>query len=131
MKKRIRRKGHWSDSENGRKAYKSHLQELKEYNKSERERLSKIIDFEKGDEVTLLVGVIKPKQVKEKVLRIYDKTYKVSLGYDDYVLIHKEQLSGYPNSIIKDASGDGRRYIDENIKLSKHQVNPILKSKQN
>lgn len=68
MKKRIRRKGHWSDSENWRKAYKAYLQESLEFNKIERERLSKIKDFEKDDEVTLLVGVINPKQVKEKNL---------------------------------------------------------------
>lgn len=48
---------------------------------------------------------------------VYNKTYKVSLGDNDYVLIHKEQLNGYPNSIIKAISGDGRRYINEDIRL--------------
>lgn len=117
MKKQHRRKGHWSDSENGRKAYKSCLEDRRKSNKIERERLSKIKEVDVGDEVTLLIGARKPKKVKEKVLRVYDKTYKISLGSDDYVLISKERLHGYPNSIIKDVSGDRRRYIDEDVKL--------------
>ena len=117
MKKRMRKKGHWSNSENGRNAYKKCLEDRKKSNKLEREHLRKIKDFAKGDVVTLHIGIRNPKQTEEKVLRVYDKTYKISLGFDDYVLIHKEQLRGYPNSIIKDVTGDGRRFVDEDIKL--------------
>ena len=101
-------------SEKGREAYKKHLQDVRYKNSIERERLSQIADVSAGQEVTIKYH----KHLRqEKVLRVCAKTYKVSLGEDDYVLIGKESLHGFPNSIIKQITGDSRRYIGEDIKM--------------
>lgn len=104
-------------SEKGREVYKKHLKDARSEKDSERERLSQIADVSVGQEVTLMYGRYHQHSRQEKVLRVCAKTYKVSLGEDDYVLIGKESLHGFPNSIIKEITGDSRRYIGEDIKM--------------
>lgn len=104
----------WSNNSKGIKTYAAIARQRKIDNKKERERLKKIRDFDKDDEINLNY---KGKTFKEKVLRVYNKTYKVSF-IDDYVLIGKESLSGYPNSVIKDITGDSRRYVGEEVRLT-------------
>lgn len=116
MRKKRNKKEHWSDNSNARATYVRHLSELKAEKKKERERLKKICDFEKGEIVLL---AYKNTEREERVTRINDKTYRVSFGDDDYVLIDKEQLSGYPNSVIKETTGDGRRFVGELVFIKK------------
>lgn len=117
--------GTFLESEKGREIYKKHLQDARSEKDSERERLNQIADVRVGQEVTLVYGRHYQNTRQEKVLRVCAKTYKVSLGEDDYVLIGKESLHGFPNSIIKEITGDSRRYIGENIKMIlQHGLNP-------
>jgi hypothetical protein len=53
----------------------------------------------------------------EKVLKINKLTYSISLGDDDYVLISKISLLGYPQVVINDRTGDGRRFVGRLVKL--------------
>jgi hypothetical protein len=95
----------WTDNENAKKAYSDNLKSVKEENKKERERLSKIKDFEKGQKV----------QLKHKDI-IYNE---VILRGDSLVNIDKEYFNGYPKYIIDSKTGDGRRYVGENVTLLK------------
>lgn len=52
-------------------------------------------------------------------MKVYDKSYKISFGFNDYVLIKKESLSGFPNSIVKSRTGDSRRFVNTKLKLIK------------
>lgn len=109
---------------------RKHKKELSDYKKSERERLKLIKDFEINEEV---IVIYKKKEYNEKILKIYDKTYKVSfnsndyisLDSNDYILFDKESRFGYPNSTVVAITGDGRRYIGENCKLVKKDLNVI------
>ena len=106
----------WADNENARKAYSDNLKSVRKENKKERERLSKIKDFEKGQKVQL-----KHKDIiyNEVVLKVNQKSYTVSFRGDSLVNIDKEYLHGYPKYIIDAKTGDGRRYVGENVKLLK------------
>lgn len=106
----------WLDTEKGIQAYKKHLEEIREDNRKERQRLSLIRDYERGQEVII---VHNKNEYKEKVIRIYKKTYKVSFRGDSYILIGKENLCGYPDYIIKSTTGDARRYVGEICSIKK------------
>jgi hypothetical protein len=94
--------------------------EAKEYNKKEKERLSKIRDFDVDEIVILSRGNISFRGV---VKRVNNKTYSIEFfltnNKNDLVLIDKETLTGIPNSIKKSITGDGRRFVGEDLKLSK------------
>lgn len=114
-----KKRSHWSKSENGIRAYKRMLSDEKKAKKEERLRLKEIRDFEVGQEVILKEICFKKREYKEKVLRVYDKSYKISFNEYDYVLINKESLIGCPNLIVKSITGDGRRYVGSELKLIK------------
>jgi hypothetical protein len=106
----------WLDNEQAKKSYLKHLNSIKKQNKEEREKLAKIKDFEKGQKVQILYkNVI----YNEVILRVNQKSYTVSFLNDGIVNLHKETLSGFPKYIIDEKTGDGRRYIGENVKLLK------------
>ena len=109
----------WTDNKNARDSYAIMLKQNREYNKIERERLSKIKDFSKGQKVKL---TYKNHIYDEIVLRVNQKSYTISFGNDDIVKIHKEKLYGYPKSIIDSVTGDGRKYIGETVKLLKEDA---------
>jgi len=94
------------------------LRRIKTHNKKilkeERERLSKIKDFEVGEKVK-----IKYKNFirEESVIRINSKTYTLSFFEDDKVLISKDTLTGIPNSVYKTITGDGRKFVGENVSI--------------
>lgn len=99
-------------------AYKKHLEDIKEFKKNEREEYKQIKDYE-NNEIVLLTNKRTKNQYQETVIKVYDKSYKISFGLEDYVLIDKKSLFGYPNSINKSYTGDGRRFVGEEIYLSK------------
>jgi len=93
---------------------------IKEYNKlfnqKERERLSKIRDFEVGEEVVIITS--KGIEIPGIIKRVNQKTYTVEFG-DDSVRIDKERLLGIPKSVLEDITGDGRRFVGAGVRLKK------------
>lgn len=114
MKKHLKKMTKKQKMRNFKNAYVSHLATFKMLNKLERDRLKKIVEFSVGQEVTILYNKY---ERQEKVLKVCDKTYKVSLGDDDYVLINKDTKTGLPNSVLKNYTGDGRRFVGELCRL--------------
>lgn len=111
MKKRNRRKA----SSIGN-VYKRIKEYNKEYSLDEKARLRLIKDFEVGEEVDLKY---RQKNYKGTVAKINIKTYTVMFDYGK-VLICKDGLSGIPDSVKYDYTGDGRRFVDANVQLIKH-----------
>lgn len=97
-----------------------HLKKIKLQNKlelkKEHERLKKICDFTIGEKVVLLW---KKYKIEGIVKKINIKTYSIKTD-KNYILINKESLLGYDNDLIKDISGDGRRFVNEHYKLVKY-----------
>lgn len=106
----------WLDSEKGRKAYIENLKSIKEDNKNERERLSQIRDYEKDEIVSI---TYKKTSYDGIVKKVNQKSYTVLFDTDRLVSIGKETLSGTPKDVIEDRTGDGRRFVGENVYISK------------
>lgn len=96
--------------------YKRVKEYNKEYSLNEKARLRLIKDFEVGEEVDLKY---KQKSYKGTVIRINIKTYTVMFDYGK-VLICKDGLSGILDSVKYDYTGDGRRFVNANVKLIKY-----------
>lgn len=107
------RSKHWSKTKNGINAYIDNLKKESMLKKEERERLKKIVDFRVGQEIEVFY---KGKLYGAEVTRINDKTYTVQFTYGK-VLIGKETHCGYPESVIKCITGDGRRYVGESVRI--------------
>lgn len=98
------------------KAYADNVRFHKEENRKQRERLSKIRDYETGDVVELEKN---GRSFNGTVFRVNQKTYSVRFDIKRIVRIGKESLSGIPNDIIEESTGDGRRFIGEEIRIVK------------
>lgn len=95
--------------------WKRHLETNKAYNKAERERLSKIRDYELAEQVNIHS---RNGTWNGEVSRVNQKTYTVKFD-GRTVSIDKESLSGYPKDVIEDRTGDGRRFIGAHVWMEK------------